>query len=55
MDVVVIDAGAPRATRQPKVVNGKAPVRAAVQKLLVAAQSYLSRGNAALAKDWSEF
>jgi methyl-accepting chemotaxis protein len=39
-------APAPRAT---------APQRGVVNKVQVAARSYLSHGNAAIAKDWSEF
>ena len=36
-------------------VRPAAPQRGAVDKLQAAARSYLTHGNAAIAKDWSEF
>ncbi|MET3899159.1 methyl-accepting chemotaxis protein [Devosia sp. UYZn731] len=50
VDIFTLADEAPAARARPV-----APVRQAVDKVRSAARSYLSQGNAAIAKDWSEF
>jgi methyl-accepting chemotaxis protein len=50
VDIFTLADGASTARARPV-----APVRQAVDKVRTAARSYLTQGNAAIAKDWSEF
>jgi methyl-accepting chemotaxis protein len=54
VDIFTIDAKPARAP-QPRAAEPAGGIRGMQQKLKAAAGSYLSRGNAAVDKDWSEF
>jgi methyl-accepting chemotaxis protein len=56
VDIFTIEEGREAAPRRAPVRDGREPQeRGVVDKVRAAARSYLTQGNAAIAKDWSEF